>query len=388
MASGDHRVACLQALENLDLAREPDADLGLQPLRDLLAVGTIDHLEYQLPTALGHQRFFGHHHGAFAHAEDHPGPGEHAGLEQGAAVVHRSTNTQRPAVRVDLRIKRVDAALEHLARQRVQRQLHRLPGAHACDVALGQRELHVQAGQVFDADEVGTVLHVVAHLHRADAQGAIERSQHAHACGLGLGQHHLRVGHLLAGQVLVNHALADEALRQQLAAPLQVGAGDAGLRLGLLQLGLLQGVVELHQHLAALDTVAIAKPQACDTAAGLGAQHHALAGLERTDCEHFIRQRHAFGARHLYRCGPAPAGSSARCTCWPTGPARPPCPGGRSTATGAGGPASGAARSLGRGVSTVLPPPGPTAGQGDTDHGNEGVGLVLQWCFPGTAENP
>jgi hypothetical protein len=83
-----------------------------------------------------------------------------------------------------------------------------------------------------------------------------------------------------AAALLVDRALADEVLRHQFAVALQVGARDAGLRFGLLQLGLLQRVVQLHQQLAALDALAVGEAQRRHAAADLGAQHHALARLQ------------------------------------------------------------------------------------------------------------
>ncbi len=64
-----------------------------------------------------------------------------------------------------------------------------------------------------------------------------------------------------AAAALVHRALADEVLRHQFAIALQVGAGDAGLGLGLFQLGLLQCVVQLHQQLAAAYALAIGESQ-------------------------------------------------------------------------------------------------------------------------------
>jgi hypothetical protein len=73
-----------------------------------------------------------------------------------------------------------------------------------------------------------------------------------------------------AAAVLVHRALADETLGLQLAAALQVGARDAGLGLGLLQLGLLQRVVQLHQQLAAAHAGTFGKAQPGDAAAVSG----------------------------------------------------------------------------------------------------------------------
>jgi hypothetical protein len=110
---------------------------------------------------------------------------------------------------------------------------------------------------------------------------AVEGRDDAHACQLGLGQRHLGLGHFQRRGALVDRTLADEVLGHQLAVALQVGAGDAGLRLGLLQLRLLQRVVELHQQLAAAHALAVAETQRRDAAADLGPQHHALHATQR-----------------------------------------------------------------------------------------------------------
>ena len=151
------------------------------------------------------------------------------------------------------------------ARHRVERDLDRLARLELRQVALGQAEVDPDLGRVFDVDDVGTVLDVVADVHTADTGHTVERRQDLHALELRLGQRHLGHRHLERGGALVDHALADEVLRHQFAVALQVGAGNAGLRLGLAQLRHLQGVVELDQHLATPHALAVgeAEPRRC-----------------------------------------------------------------------------------------------------------------------------
>jgi hypothetical protein len=202
---------------------------------------------------------------------------EHAGPQLAAAVVQPGPHQQRAAIRVDLRVQRLDAGPEALSRQRIDLNLHRQPGLHARQRALGQPVLDPDLRGVLEVDEVGAVLHVVAQADEQDAGLAVERRDDPHARQLSPGQRDLGRRDLQRRRGLVDRALADEVLGDELLVALQLGPRDRRLGLGLLQLCLLQRVVQLHQQLAAPHTLAILEADARDAAADLGSQRHALA---------------------------------------------------------------------------------------------------------------
>ena len=197
-------------------------------------------------------------------------------------------------------------------------EFHRLASLQPRQVAFRKTEIDHERGQVFDRHDLGAVLDVIADVDASDPGDAVEGCRHTHPPDLGLRERHLRQRDLQRRGVLVDGALADEVLRGQLPAALQIRAGDPGGRLGLLELRLLQGVVELQQQLALAYPLAVCEAQFTDPSADLGAQRHALARPERADRLGIVFQTLELGARHLDR------GRSAR--------ARPPLPARRGSA--------------------------------------------------------
>ena len=280
-------------------------------MRDRSSLVAGDDLVDVLLRAQRHQGFFRHDDGALAHVEDHARARKHAGPELALGVVDARPHEQRAAVGVDLRVERFNAALEGLTGNGVDDDGNRQTHADAPEIALGQAEVDNHRRKVLHVDDVGTVFEVVAHTDQSDASHAIERRQHFHARELRLRQRHLCVGHLQRRDVLVDRTLADEALCQQLAAALQIGARDARLRLRLLQLRLLQVVVELHQQLPAPHAATIGKTQHGDAPADLGLEHHALAR------SHGAHGLHIVGQRDGHDLGDFDGHRRARPPCWP-----------------------------------------------------------------------
>jgi hypothetical protein len=216
---------------------------------------------------------------------------------------------------------------------------------HAGLPALGQAKVHVHRVHVFQVDDVGAVLQVVAHADVAQPGHAVEGCQHAHAGGGSARQFGLGQCHLDRGRALVQPALADEALRHQLGVAPVVGLRDRQLGLRLLQLRLLQPVVQLHQQLAPGHLLAVAKADLHHPAADLGAHHGALARTQRAHgldvvghglAAHGRRLHHHGRARRRAPAAPgwaapvllALAATGGRCTHQAT-PRRPPGPGRR-----------------------------------------------------------
>ena len=99
----------------------------------------------------------------------------------------------------------------------------------------------------------------------------------------------------------------------------------------LLQLRLLQGVVELHQQLAAAHALAVVEAEPRDAAADLGAQHHALARTQRAHGLGIVLQRQLLDLADLDRdraagsARPTRRHAQPRCDA-PAAPVTPPGP--------------------------------------------------------------
>ena len=145
---------------------------------------------------------------------------------------------------------------------------------------LGQAEVDVHAAGVFQVDEVGAVFDEITQIDVANTHRAVERRDDRHARQTRAGQRQLRLGHLQAGRTFFQHPLRDKVLRHQFLIALEIGQGNRHLRLGLLDLGFLQRVIELHQDLAAFDRTTVHKTQGLHAPGNLGAHHDALAGAQ------------------------------------------------------------------------------------------------------------
>ena len=214
---------------------------------------------------------------------------------------------------------------------------------------LGQAEVDVDGVHVLDVDDVGPVLEVVADADVADAGDAVERRQDAQPRRGGPRQGQLGLGDLEVGRALVDRTLADEVLRHQFLVALVVGLRDRQLGLGLLHLGQLQLVVELHQELAAPHPVAVAEVELRHPPADLGAQHHALARPQAAHGLGFIGELDHLDPGHLHRGRPGWTGRRPR----------------RRPGLHLGRP--------GRPGRAVLVPPRRPGGGRDADHGDHGV---------------
>jgi hypothetical protein len=224
--------------------------------------------------------------------------------------------------------------------------------------------------EILDRDEVGPVLDVIADVDRSDAHDAVEGRNNLHALQLRLRQRHLGKRHLERSPVLVHRTLADEILRRQLAAALQVRARDRGRGLGLLDLRALQRVVELHQELALAHALAVAEGERLDPAARLGPQHHALARSQGAHGLGVVLQAHRLDLAELHRRRAARAA-----------PARPTL--GSRAAWALCRFAALRPRLLGRNqVALVLEPPRGCPDCGNADHGHRQVKLLQ--CHPGS----
>jgi hypothetical protein len=92
-------------------------------------------------------------------------------------------------------------------------QLYLLVTAHLALKTLGQSEVHIHRGQVFNVDQIRAVFHVVTNVDIANTRCAIKGRQNTHALPARAGQRHLRLYHLHVGRCFIDHALGNKALR-------------------------------------------------------------------------------------------------------------------------------------------------------------------------------
>ena len=238
------------------------------------------------------------------------------------AVVDAAAHRNGPPIRIDLRADGLHQGRVAHARQCIKRDLCGLARAHLALQPLGQTEVHIHRSEVFNVDDVGPVLEVVAHVDTPNARNTIERGHDLEALGGGLGQRQLGLCHFQVGSTLIHRALADKTLGHQLLVALVVGLRDGQLGLALLNLRTGQLVVQLHQHLPTPHALAIVKVQLGDAPPHLGAEHDALARLEAPHGFGIVAQRHLSHGHGLHGHGAAGtrSGTTAhRCT----RPARP-----------------------------------------------------------------
>ena len=178
-------------------------------------------------------------------------------------------------------------------------KLHGLAKPHFALVTLGQPEVDVHAADVFQVDQVGAVLDEITEVHIAHADGAVEGGQDRHARKARAGQCQLGFSHLQIGGAFFQYTLRHKTLRDQFLVALEIRLGNRHLGLGLLDLGSLQRVVELHQQLAPAHSGPIGKPEILHASWHLRSHHHALARPQGTNRLCVILQRHALDTRDL-----------------------------------------------------------------------------------------
>ena len=225
----------------------------------------------------------------------------HHRLAQG--VGQNRTHADRAPVHIEQWVDRLHRGLENPARKRIKLQLHGLARPQFVLVALGQPEVHIHAADVFQVDQVGTILDVVAQVDVANANCAIERRDDRHPRLARARQCQLRLGHLQIGRTLFQHALGYKTLRHQFLVAPEVGLRDGDLGLGLLYLGPLQRIVELYQHLTPAHRRTVREPQLTDPACHLRTHHHALTRAQRPDRLGIIAQGGTFCLCDLHAGG-------------------------------------------------------------------------------------
>ena len=166
LAIGDHRVSRLQAIENFHLARAAQTHLYFHTLS---GAGFVTRSGQQLDDEhfgpLGDDGFFGNHHGRLAHAKHSVDPGKHAGAQLQLAVINAATHTHRAAIGVNQRVNRLNPGAVLAARQGVNVQAGRLACFDFGLETFRQTEVNKNGVQIFDVDDVGAVLQIIAHVH-------------------------------------------------------------------------------------------------------------------------------------------------------------------------------------------------------------------------------
>ena len=236
-------------------------------------------------------------------------------------VGHDGTHPNGAAIDIDQRIHRLHLGFEGAARHGIDVQLHHLTGDHFALVALGQAEVHIQSANVFQVDQIGAVFDIVTDVDVANAHGARKMRHDAHAIQAGARQSQLGLRHLQTRTTFIEHALGHKVLRHQVLVALVVGTGNGHLGQGLLHLGALQSVIQLHQQLTRAHPVAIGETQGQHATGHLRAQHHVLARAQSPHSLGIVADADFADLSHLNahgtraaRCAPARACSTRRST--------------------------------------------------------------------------
>ena len=189
MTCSHHGVACGQAFQNLDLARQAQADLHRHPFRNQdFGLVSGHNLDHKGAAALRNDGLFGDHQRVVTHPEHRVDPGKHAWTQLLLAVVDAPTNTHRAAIGLDQGVHRLHDGREGSTRQGVHRQLGLLTCTDLGLKALGQTEVDQHGIDVFDVDHVGAVLEVITHVDLLETGDTVKRRQHFEALQSGIGQ--------------------------------------------------------------------------------------------------------------------------------------------------------------------------------------------------------
>ncbi len=274
-----------------------------------------------MASALRHDRLFGHGQGLVPLRKNRRDAGEHTRAQLHAAVVDARAQTQGAAVGVNQRVDRLHERRKLATGQGIELQLRALAGTHPRLKALGQPVIHVNRIHVLKVDHIGPVLEIVPEIDRTYAHCPVEGGQDLQTVGCGFGQGQLGQGHFEVGGAFFDRAAADEVLLDQLLVAVEIGARNRHLRLGLLDLGLGQLVVELDQQLPLDHALTIAKVDLGDAAADLGPDDHVLTRAQAAYRLGLIHQGGLLDLRHFHRrlaapwsCGAASRRSPSRCT--------------------------------------------------------------------------
>ena len=270
-----HGVARLEAFDNFDLARAAKPDFDLHPLRSAcFSVGTRYQLDDELPPALRDDGFFRDHSRVVAHTENGIDPGKHARAKLQLPVVDTAANADRAAVGVYQWIDGLQLGGIPPAGQCIHVEQGGLAAPDLVLKSLRQTKIDVDRIDVFNVDNISTILEVVAHIDQAYAHNCVEGCNDFQARCRGLGKRKFGFGYLQVRRAFVQGTLTDEILRNQFLIALLIGLRNRQLCLALLNLRSLELVVELNQKLAFFDALAIGEIELRNAPTDFGPQHY------------------------------------------------------------------------------------------------------------------
>jgi hypothetical protein len=278
LPGGDNGITELQSLHDFHFRRAAQTGLDFSAHRFAVDDFPDGHL-----AALRHDRFLGNHQRVFTLRQNQLDASEHAGLELAFRVFNASAQRGGTARTVDLRIDRIDFRPEGFSRQRIDHDFQHL--AFFCQIGIFFRhaEIHLDARDVFQVDQVGAVFHIVADADVADADNAGERRPDLELGQPGLRQRELRFQYLHVGFGLVLRPFGDELLACQILVAVEVRFRDAEFGFRLQHFGLIDAGIEPHQQLAFFHLLAIAEIEPGDAARDFGSNNHRLIRTQRPD---------------------------------------------------------------------------------------------------------
>ena len=206
------------------------------------------------------------------------------------SVVDTAAHHQAAAVGIDHGVQGRDHRRERPARQGIHLHTSRLTRTHAGLQAFRQTKVDVHRRHVFQIDDVGPFLEVIAHADVAQPGHPVEWRQHTQPLRRRARQIGFGLRHLQRSRTFVHRTLADKALSDQFRIAPMVVLRNRQLGLGLLNLRLLQPVIQLHQGLPLGHLPPIAKKNLGDSPPDLSAHHRALPGTQRAHGIHRLGQ--------------------------------------------------------------------------------------------------
>ena len=307
----------------------------------------------------------GDHQGLFLLGKDRTHPSKHAWPQLHASVVDAGTHSHRATIGVNQGVDGHHHGRKFPTGQRINLQLGTLTGFDLGLKTLWQTVIHVDRIHVLEVDDVGAIFEVITQVDGPDTDRAVKRGQNFQPGRRCLSQSQLGLRHLKVGRTLIDRTAADEVLLHQLFVAVEVRSRDRQFSLRLLDLGLRQLIVELHQQLPPAHTLAVPKIDLRDATADLRPDDDALTRAQTAHRLGLVDQPGLLDLSHLHSrfatssWRPPRAARSGRASGRGRGARRARRRGRRRCVTGCG---------LDR---TILIPPGTTAHCSNQDHGQD-----------------
>ena len=289
----DHPLAGPEPFDDLDPAGEPGAGADRYPLGPAPVVDDVDEAALALAD-----------HGQLGHGQSETrlvlddDVHHHSGAEQPVGIGQSRADGDGAGVGIDDRVDGVDRASERPVGISGGAGLDRKAGADRSEHRLGNGEIDLDRADVADRRDLGALVGDRADRDVAKRDPAGERRPDDSLADLGIGLGGLGAGGGGGGDLGVERGLGGEAALLELRDSGELLLGLAGAGLGLVQLGVLLGLLEHGDDLAGADEAAVVEIQADDPLRHRRRDRHLLVG--------------AGGADRLHPVGEAKAGRGLR----------------------------------------------------------------------------